>query len=73
MSQDLGRDVSDLEKFMQENFGLPNFIFEEMISVIITPPITPDIFWGFDKPNTQEKLHCLVLSLLRKITPSFTP
>ena len=25
---------------------LPHFIFEELLSVKITPPITPNSFWG---------------------------
>ena len=28
--------------------------FQELISVIISPPITPNKFWGFNKRNNQE-------------------
>ena len=35
--------------------ALHHFIFRELISVIITPPITPNNFWGFNKRNSQEK------------------
>ena len=37
------------------------------MSVIITPPITPNKVWGFDKRNSKEKLHHPVLSLLGKL------
>ena len=50
-----------------------HFIFRELISVIITPPITPNNFWRFNKRNSQEKLHLLVLSLLGGSTPPITP
>ena len=50
-----------------------HFIFRELISVVITPPITPNYFWGFNKRNSQEKLHLLVLSLLGRSTPPITP
>ena len=43
------------------------------MSVIISPPITPNKFWGFNKRNSQAKLHHPVLFLLGKITLSFTP
>ena len=55
------------------NFLDSPFYFQELISVIITPPITPNHFWGFNKRNSQERLHQPVLSLSGKITPSFTP
>ena len=29
-------------------------LFQELISVIISPPITPNKFWGFNKRNSQE-------------------
>ena len=48
------------------------FCFQELISVIISPPITPNKFWGFNKRNSQEKLHHPVLFLSGKYTP-FTP
>ena len=51
-------------------------LFQELMSVSITPPITPNDFWGFNKHNSQAKLHHLVLSLLGRNTwptPSFTP
>ena len=41
--------------------------------VIITSPITPNKFWGFDKRNSQEKLHILVLFPLGRSTPQITP
>ena len=46
-------------------------IFQELISVIVSPPITPNIFWGFNKRTSQGKLHHPVLSLLRKMTEIF--
>ena len=52
---------------------LHHFIFGVLISVIFTLPITPNNFWGFNKRNSQEKLHALVLSLLGRITPPITP
>ena len=41
--------------------------FQELISVIVSPPITPNKFWGFNKRNSQEKLHHPVLCLLGKV------
>ena len=52
---------------------LGHLIFRELISVIITPPITPNDFWGFNKRNFQEKLHLLLLSLLGMSPPPITP
>ena len=40
---------------------------------MITPPITLNNFWRFNKRNSQEKLHVLVLSLLGRSTPPITP
>ena len=37
------------------------------ISVIISPPITTNQFWGFNKRNSQEKLHHPALSLSGKL------
>ena len=51
---------------------LPHFIFQDL-SVIITPPTAPNNLRGFNKRTSQGKLHHLVLFLLGKITPSFTP
>ena len=48
------------------------FIFLEVISVIISLPITPNEFLGFKKRNSQETLHHPVLSVLGKITQSCT-
>ena len=48
-------------------------IFQELISVIISPPITPNKFWGFHKCNSQKNLHHPVLSRLGRIAQSFTP
>ena len=31
-----------------------HFIFQELISVILSPPITPNKFWRFNKRNFQE-------------------
>ena len=36
-------------------------------------PITPNNFWGFNKHNSQAKLHHLVLSLLGRSTPRLHP
>ena len=47
--------------------------FQELICVIISPPITPNQFWGFNKRNSQEYYTTLVLSLLGNIAQSFTP
>ena len=33
---------------------LPDSVLGELISVISTPPITPNILWGFNKRNFQE-------------------
>ena len=33
------------------------FIFQELVSVIISPSSTPNKFWGLNKRNSQEKLH----------------
>ena len=46
---------------------LHHFIFQESLSVIATPPITPNRFWGFNKRNSQEKSHHPVLSLSGKL------
>ena len=47
---------------------LHHFILQELIiSVIISPPITPNKFWGFNKRNSQEKLHHPISSLLGKV------
>ena len=54
------------------NYTSP-FIFQELFSVIISPPITPNKFWGFNKRNSQENLHHPVLSLLGKFAQSSTP
>ena len=51
---------------------LHHFTLREPLSVTITPPITPNIFWGFNKRTSQEKLH-LVLSLLERRTRLITP
>ena len=40
------------------DFTFP-FMFEELISVIFTPPITPNKFWGFTECNTQENVPTL--------------
>ena len=55
------------------HYTSPLCIFRELISVIVTPPITPNNFWGFNKRNSQEKSHLLVLSLLGRSTPPITP
>ena len=47
--------------------------FRELVSVITSPPTTLNKIWGFDKRNSQEILHHPVLSLLGKVTQSFTP
>ena len=52
---------------------LHRFIFQELISVIITPPITPNNFWRFSKRNSLEILPLLVLSLLGRSPPLITP
>ena len=52
---------------------LHHFILRELIRVMITPPITPNNFWGFNKRKSQEKWHPLVLSLLRRNPPQITP
>ena len=51
------------------------FYFQEFIRAIITPPSTPNKFWGFNKCNSQKRLDHPVLSLFLggKITQSFTP
>ena len=50
------------------------FYFQELISVIISPPITPNQFWGFNKRNSQEITPpCLVPIRKCNITQSFTP
>ena len=36
---------------------LHHFIFRELNCVIISLPITPNKFWGFNKRNSQENLH----------------
>ena len=36
-----------------------HFIFQEFISVIISPTITPNKFWGFNKRNSQESYATL--------------
>ena len=44
--------------------------FRELISAIISPPITPNNnynFWGVNKRNSQENSHHPVLSLLGKL------
>ena len=46
---------------------------QELISVIITLPITPNKFWGLNKRNSQEKITPPCLVPFRKITQSFTP
>ena len=33
------------------------FYCQELISVMISPPITPNKFWGFNKCNSQEELR----------------
>ena len=43
------------------------FYFQELIGVIISPPITPNKFWGFNKRNSLEKIYHLVLPLLGKL------
>ena len=50
-----------------------HFIFQELFRVIISPPITPNKFWGFNKRNSQEKLHHPVLSPLGQSAQSVTP
>ena len=40
---------------------------------MITLLIRPNNFSGFNKRNSQEKLHLLVLSLSGRITPPITP
>ena len=50
-----------------------HFIFRELISVLITPPITPNNYWGFSKRYFQEKLNLLVLPLIGRRTPPITP
>ena len=52
---------------------LPHYLFGELISVIVTPLITPNNFGGFHKRNLQQKLHLLFLPLLGRITPPITP
>ena len=34
--------------------ALPHIIFPQLINVIITPPITPNNFWGFNKLDCHE-------------------
>ena len=51
----------------------PHHFFRELISVIVALPITPSNFWRFDKRNSQEKIHLLVLPLLGRSTPPITP
>ena len=50
-----------------------HFIRRELSSVIITYPITPNNFWRFNKCNSQEQIHLLVLSLLGRSLPPITP
>ena len=35
------------------------YFFQELVSVIISPPITPNKFWGFNKRNSQENYTTL--------------
>ena len=44
------------------------FYFRELISVIITPPITP---WGFNKRNSQEKIAPCVVPLRKEHTTDY--
>ena len=49
-------------------------MFSSPIRVVITPPITPNNFWGFSKRNSPGKITpCCLLSLLGKITYVITP
>ena len=36
-----------------------HFILRELISAIISPPVTPNNFWGFSKRNSQENYTTL--------------
>ena len=52
---------------------LHHFIFRQLISVIITPPIPPNNFSGFNKRSSQENCTFLCFSLLGRSTPPITP
>ena len=43
------------------------------MSVIISPPITPNKSWGFNKRNSQEITPPCLVPILGNITQSFTP
>ena len=58
MSRTLGGVQKVCAKEVRAHFSFP-IIFQELMSVIISPPITPNKFWGFNKRNSQEKLHHL--------------
>ena len=52
--------VVDLCKTSEVPFELlglhfPILLFQQLVSVIITPLITPNNFWGFNKRSSQEK------------------
>ena len=49
---------------------LHHFTFQELIGVIISPPITPNKFWGFNKHNSQDNyitLSCPYQEILHNL------
>ena len=53
-----------------------HFIFRDLISVIISPPITQNKFWGFNKRNSQENyttLSCPYYEILHNLLHQNTP
>ena len=69
----LPRPSKTLHTMQTSRITLPHFIVWDLISVIVTPPSTPNNFRGVKKRNLQEKLHLLVVTFSERISPPSTP
>ena len=59
----------DLHRSDPQRSGTPDLCVRTKFnySVIMTPSLTPNKFWEFNKRNFQERLHHSVFSLLGKL------